>query len=285
MNKILIPNKSFAFKLLVVFAFMFFGLLVASVIMAVIGQAVGTTTSKGMLALSSVIQNVVAFIIPAWAAVAFFTERPWHALRSDRGFSWPTALIVVAMYFVSIPFMNWLVDWNAHWPLPDALIQLENQAKGLTDVLLMGNSLPMMLVMVLIIGVLTAVGEELMFRGALLGTCLDRPMNGHLAVWTVALIFSAFHMQFLGFVPRMVLGLWLGYLVLYTRSVWPGVLAHALNNGMVVVVCYLGEQGLMNRTAFETLGVDQPWLAALSAAASIALCWLMARLNARTSNQ
>lgn len=281
MNKILLPNKSFAFKFFVIFAFMFFGLLVASVIVTIIGQAVGTTTSKGMLALSSVVQNAVAFIIPALAAVSLFSAKPWQSLRAGKGFSWPTALIIVAMYFVSIPFMNWLVSWNAHWALPDVLIKFEADAKKLTDVLLVGNSLSAMLGMVLVVGVLTAVGEEMMFRGALLGTCLDRPANRHVAVWAIALLFSAFHMQFLGFVPRMVLGVWLGYLLLYTGSIWAPVLAHALNNGMVVIVCYLGEQGMMNRDAFETLGAHEPWLALLSLVLSLSLFFAMKRVQNR----
>lgn len=286
MKRATLSGISLSRNLFIIFVFMFFGLLLATVIVAVVGQAVGATSTKGMQLMATIVQNVVAFIAPAVAVMAVFGQEPLHSLRADKAPSWGVAAIVVAMYFVSLPAMNWIIDWNSRWPLPQALLQMEAQAKVVTDTLLTGNSLAMTVVMVLVVGVLTAVGEEMMFRGALLGTSLDhKPQHAHVAVWTVAAVFSAFHMQFLGFVPRMLLGLWLGYLLLRTRSLWVPVIAHALNNGMVVIVAYLGEHGVLAPGAFDKVGVESsgnvPWLALLSAVATASVFVLMWRITAK----
>lgn len=60
-------------------------------------------------------------------------------------------------------------------------------------------------------------------------------MNPHGAIWLAAVIFSAVHMQFFGFVPRLILGAYFGYLLLWSRSLWLPVAAHALNNALAVV--------------------------------------------------
>ena len=82
-------------------------------------------------------------------------------------------------------------------------------------------------------------------------------------------------MQFFGFLPRLVLGLWLGYLLVWTRSLWVPIIAHTLNNSTVVVFSYLEGNGIVPEGYGDSLGVPAdgafPWLALVSFIASLAL--------------
>jgi hypothetical protein len=64
-------------------------------------------------------------------------------------------------------------------------------------------------------------------------------MNKHIAVWLTAILFSAIHLQFFGFIPRMLLGAVLGYLYLFTNNLWVPIIAHTVNNGFAVVMAYV----------------------------------------------
>jgi hypothetical protein len=95
---------------------------------------------------------------------------------------------------------------------------------------------------ILIIGVLTGLAEELFFRGALQGLFFSTRINRHAIIWIVAIIFSALHFQFYGFIPRMLLGAYFGYLVWWSGSLWTSVAIHALNNSIVAVSQSLSAQ-------------------------------------------
>jgi uncharacterized protein len=99
-----------------------------------------------------------------------------------------------------------------------------------TPILLIAN--------LIIIAVLPGIGEELIFRGILqkqVGLMLKNPIA---AIWIAGFIFSAIHLQFEGFLPRMALGVVLGYLYHWTQNLWVPIIAHAFNNGIQVIVIY-----------------------------------------------
>jgi membrane protease YdiL (CAAX protease family) len=84
-----------------------------------------------------------------------------------------------------------------------------------------------------------------MFRGCLQTIFLQWTGNIHAAVWITAILFSAFHMEFFGFLPRLMLGVLFGYFVAWSGSVWTGVWAHFINNGTAVIGTYLFQHKLI----------------------------------------
>jgi membrane protease YdiL (CAAX protease family) len=90
---------------------------------------------------------------------------------------------------------------------------------------------------------MAAFSEELFFRGILQKVLNECVSNKHIGVWIGAALFSAFHMQFYGFLPRMLMGAYLGYLFLWSGSLWPGILAHFINNGMAVLLMWMSNRG------------------------------------------
>jgi hypothetical protein len=101
-----------------------------------------------------------------------------------------------------------------------------------------GASISSLIVSILIIAVLAGFSEELFFRGTLQRILSQTNINIHAVVWLVAFIFSAFHLQPFGLIPRMLLGAFLGYLLIWSKSLWLPIIAHIFNNTVVVVSEY-----------------------------------------------
>jgi len=111
------------------------------------------------------------------------------------------------------------------------------------------HSVSQMLYMVFMIGLLPALGEELLFRGILQRLFSEWTRNIHAGIWISAVLFSAMHMQFYGFIPRMMLGALLGYLLAWSGSLWLPVIAHFINNASAVVLTYLFSKNVIELDA------------------------------------
>lgn len=160
------------------------------------------------------------------------------------GFKFPLAmlLLVTAIMFASMPLIEFLSNLNQKMVLPHFLQWMresEDNAEKLTNALLKMDSLGQMLFNLVFIGLFTAIVEEFMFRGAMQTIFAKWFKNKHAAIWVTAILFSAFHMEFFGFLPRTMLGVLFGYFVVYSGSIWPAVLGHFINNGTDVIITYL----------------------------------------------
>ena len=103
----------------------------------------------------------------------------------------------------------------------------------------------------------------------------------HVAVWLSAFIFSFIHFQFYGFLPRMFLGLLLGYLFYYSGSLWTSILMHFVNNGAAVVISYLQYKGRIDVDVDHFGATDNVWLLAASLIVTVGLIVLSAKINKR----
>lgn len=196
------------------------------------------------LRLMSVFQQVFAFIAPAIVCAMIATRRPDVMLRLRGRIRAASLLWVVVIMVVSMPAMEALVQLNEAIPLPsalyDALRSMEDAAQQATNDMLGEHTAGNLIVSLLIMAVMTGFSEEILFRGALCDA-LERTRLGTVgAIWIGAAIFSLMHMQFFGFFPRLLLGAFFAYLMFRSGSVWLGVIAHALNNGMYIVAAYCG---------------------------------------------
>ena len=127
---------------------------------------------------------------------------------------------------------------NEQITLPEWASMFEAQANDTLQSILKMDHLGIFILNFLLIALIPAIGEELIFRGILqkyLGKLIKSPIAG---IWLAAIIFSAIHMQFEGFFPRMVLGAILGYLYYWTNNLWVPILAHLFNNGLQVAMVY-----------------------------------------------
>jgi len=144
-----------------------------------------------------------------------------------------------------LPVLNLLTILNQELQLPAFLSGMEawmkrteEQAAELTLAFLTVNTFPGYLVNVFMVALIPAFGEEFFFRGVLQKVFSRWFRNPHFAILFVAIIFSAFHMQFYGFLPRLALGVIFGYLFYWSGNIWYPVLAHFINNFMPVSLTY-----------------------------------------------
>lgn len=246
-----------------------------------------TTQSREGILCTNAIQDFFVFILPALICAVMFSHRPWRSLRMDKAPRWVDVLTVVAVAALSLPAMNYIVELNKAMSLPESLSGLEqwmrsaeDTAEVMTKQLLDFTSPATFVWVLLVVAVLAGLSEEVLFRGSMLGMAVDAKRNKYVWIWIVAIVFSAFHFQFYGFVPRMLLGAWFGYLMVKTESLWVPIIGHVLNNGVVVVASYLSNIGvIVNSDAVDNLGVPAagqfPWLACASAIVTLAvvICW------------
>lgn len=153
-----------------------------------------------------------------------------------------TVFIVVAFMSVNSIF----IEWNANLVLPEFLESfeiwaqnMEQQAQELTVMMTRFESFGDLLFALIIIGLIPAVGEELLFRGVVQNQLFAISKNIHVAIWVAAFIFSVFHVQFYGLVPRMFLGVLFGYLYYWSGNLLIPMLGHFINNGLTLVLLYL----------------------------------------------
>ncbi|MEE9438071.1 MAG: CPBP family intramembrane glutamic endopeptidase [Saprospiraceae bacterium] len=127
--------------------------------------------------------------------------------------------------------------------LPEWANNMDTQSMETLQQVLAMDGIGDLFVNILIIAVLPAIGEELLFRGVIQNELVKKITNPHVAIGITAFIFSAIHLQVLGFIPKFILGLILGYSYYWTKSIWYPILLHFFNNGLQTVLLYFsGDQ-------------------------------------------
>lgn len=205
---------------------------------------------------SIILQDIFVMFLPAYTLCLWIADKPMQMMGVRKTRKMSQGLLYGFLIFgVSYPAIAVIAQWNEQIVLPDSLTgvenwmrQMEDAAKDVTDLFLSGETLSDLFLNLLIIAAAAAFVEELFFRGALQQLIEKWLRNGHVAVWTAAFIFSAIHLQFYGFLPRLVMGAVLGYLFLYSRNLWIPMLYHFVNNAAVVVITYFwGESNFLEQ--------------------------------------
>lgn len=265
------------------------GFAMAVVIISVLTYKLGAE-SVPVLRVTTIIQDILVFLTPVAMSAVFISRKPLEFLMLNRSPKWMSWLLMLVVMFAGIPIMNVIVDWNASISLPDSLAGLEKwmksseeQSAEMVSRLLGGTTVKDLVASLLIIGVLTGVSEELFFRGMLQRIFATR-FNPHVAIWMAAAIFSAAHFQFYGFVPRMLLGGFFGYLAWWSGSLWLPIAAHALNNSLVALTLWLKNNG-HDVTDFDSIGISGGEYDMLTVVAGVVVTMLGIWILCRTKKQ
>ncbi len=100
-----------------------------------------------------------------------------------------------------------------------------------------------LLVNLIIVALLPAIGEELLFRGVIQKELVAKIENHHLAIITASVIFSGIHLQVQGFLPKFFIGLILGYAYYWTKSIWYPMILHFINNAtQTLILFFIGDE-------------------------------------------
>ena len=233
--------------------------------------ASGQIISLGFLRTFQIINQIGIFIFPPIAFAWLISERPLNFLGISKPRAGQMILAIIAVLSIA-PVINVLVQWNEGLTLPHMFRGIENwmrnteeNAARLTENFLNAGNPADLALNLLMIGILPALGEELLFRPAFIGVLKKMFRNVHWPVMISAIVFSAFHLQFFGFFPRLVLGILMGYLYVWSGSLWVPALAHFVNNSVVVVVSWLFQNQFIEKNLTDLEGAGSWPYVAISA--------------------
>jgi membrane protease YdiL (CAAX protease family) len=269
-------------KLLVLLAFMFlYGALNVAGSDSDINLNFDNPNTLIFLKIAQAISVIVIFIVPAMLIATFWTNQKIHYLGITKRPQFSTLLLAGIGIILAMPLINWLAELNQHMHLPEAFSGIEewmkrseDKAAELTEAFTKGTSVGTLLLNLFVIAFMAALSEEIFFRGIFQKISIECFKNKHLGVWFGAIIFSAFHLQFFGFFPRMLMGAYLGYLFLWSGSLWPGIIAHFANNGMAVFLVWLSNRGAIS-VDVDKVGMQESDLIYVATSAIVVITSLM----------
>ena len=194
---------------------------------------------------SQIVYSLSIFFFPSIIIAYFFDKNPMNFYKLNNSGAYINYLNVIFLIIVSLPIVNYLSQFNSGLNLPASfsgvettMHEMEDKAKILTERLLNVSSLSQLLLNLFVIAIIPAIGEELFFRGLIQKHLAEWFKNIHIAIFVTAIVFSVFHFQFFTFLPRMFLGIVLGYLFVWSKSLWLSIVAHFVNNALAIITFY-----------------------------------------------
>lgn len=232
--------------------------------------------------------TIGSFIFPAFCMAYLFSTQPIAYLSLNRRAQGGSILLVILAFLAALPLINFIGELNSRMSLPSFLAGVENwmresedKAAELTKYFLDMHSTGDVLFNLFMIALLPAIGEELIFRGIIQRIFSEWLKNIHVAVWLSAILFSALHIQFYGFLPRMMLGVMLGYLLVWSGSLWLPIVAHFVNNAAAIIMTYLFREDMIGVDA-DKIGTQSDYASVLvSLACTGILLWMVYRKEKR----
>ena len=191
---------------------------------------------------ANALASIIAFGLPS-IAVAIFTKGNW---AQNMGFatvkSYQQVGLVIALALAGLVLSGALGSLTEKIPIGASIKNwaegLEAQYKKALVSMTQMHSVIDLLYALLAVAIVPAIVEELYFRGALQKTLTDWTGKPFISILVTALFFSAIHFSYYGFLSRMALGLLLGFIYEFTKTIWLPILLHFINNGIAIVVLF-----------------------------------------------
>ncbi len=215
---------------------------------AAMASPVGNEALKTPIMITQGVGSAFGMILVPWLIYSKLFKLPLHFGQTKIAI-----LPIIFTFLITTFFMvvnSPIGEWNQQIKLPasfsgleTALQLMEENMRIITEFLVEFDSFSGFLLGLIVIAVIPAIGEELVFRGLIQNHLVRITNNIHVAIWISAFIFGAIHMQFYGLFPRMMLGVLFGYLYFFSGKLSYAMLAHFFNNGIAVVALYMHQLG------------------------------------------
>lgn len=261
----LVSDKPPLTSLLLIFAVVFIGFVVVG---PMVGLTLIMTTYEGDLATEIqsnspnpdsfypflIFQGIASFIGLVLLPVLYVRYAEQKPLTSffRKETNLPVILAIICLLGISfIIAISPITEWNMTFEFPESMKAFGNWAREqedklaeMTTFLTHFESLGAFLFGLLVIAVIPALGEEFVFRGLIQNELWRSSRNIHIAIWVSSFLFSAIHLQFFGFLPRLLLGALFGYLYYWSGNLLVPMIAHFFNNGFSLTMIYLQSLGI-----------------------------------------
>ena len=240
-------------RLFILLALIIIGLILGTVIgLAYVFITKSNPQDLNSLRFMQISSQLFTFVFPPIAYAFLVKEKPVNALGlKNVKILW--FLIGTAMIFAIMPLNSIIAEWNAGLKLPESLSALEQMIKdmqesasAMIEKFVSVDTIGGLMLNLFMIAGLAALGEELLFRSIIQTSLIKICKNAHVGILIASAIFSFIHLEFYGFVPRLILGMLLGYMFYFSGSIWVPMLMHFLNNGTVVLIYFLNNKGITN---------------------------------------
>ena len=234
-------------------------LLLFSVPLEALGEHLDMLASgefASQLLLANSLGQIVGMALPVWWITRLHTpcRSAFLRLRRPSGalLGWSILGLIVLM-----PFVQWLASVNAALPLPEGLRTFDRMQMEMIEQVLKGLSGTHILYALLVLAVVPAFCEELLFRGYVQRQ-FERGLGIAGAILLTGVLFGIYHLRFTQVIPLAFIGVYLAYITWRTESLWPAIVNHFLNNSFAVFLALYAEQHPdLSIEDLETLSV--PW--------------------------
>lgn len=252
---------------------------------------VNNPDSLRLLKYFQVVQSIGLFIVPPIILAWLFKGNIVKYLNLHKEVNSASVLLVALLIIFALPLINFIGEWNNQMQFPEWLAGVERWMKNaednameLTEAFLKVETTGGLLFNLFMIAFLPAIGEELLFRGVIQRIFTKMTKNHHWGIWIAAFLFSALHIQFYGFVPRLLLGVLFGYLLIWSGSMWLPIIAHFVNNGFAVIAMYLVDKNIVNPKV-ESIGSspDEYLAIGFSLVIVVLFMWLIKKENRKNA--
>jgi membrane protease YdiL (CAAX protease family) len=276
----LLKDSSPASRIFYLFLSSLIGLFLSGALIEILSHVFAGSTPDNvwMIRLSTFLQSLLMFFFPAFTIATWTDNASTYLNLNQKKYLYDFMGIAILLFIVSMPIISLVTQLNEQLTLPRQFADVESwmrdseqAAQTVTQKLLQGRDLSGFISNILLIGAFTAISEEFFFRGVLQRELELWTKNGHVAVWLAAFIFSAIHLQFYGFFSRLILGALLGYLYLYTRSLWVPIVAHFFNNVFIVILYFVADSKVIDQLDNPKIDINLIIMAVVSTILSIGL--------------
>ena len=231
--------------------------------------------------ITQTLTTIGTFLVPA-LLFAYCYNRQWFDYNAaNRRPKQAMVNMVLILSITLLPVVAVLASFNEfimpqEGAVADFMRDLEEAANHILELVTTQRSSWDLIANLLVFAVLAGICEEFFFQGSLQPLLTNWTKNPHIGILLTALIFSALHFQFYGFIPRFLLGVYLGYLFYWSRSLWLPILAHVLHNALSILVDYtLQGRGIdTNSMQFTDMRGSLPMAAACALVSAMAIVYV-----------
>ncbi len=270
-------------RLFIITALVVIGFIASAIIGLAVTMLFNDLSKLNLLRISQISSQLFVFVFPPLLYAILVKEKPIKSLGFDRIPSW--SLLGILMMYVILPVNNILGELNSKITFPESMRNLEElfktlqeQATIVSEQMLNVSDFSGLIINLIMIAGLAALGEELLFRSLLQPFMAKIFKNIHIGIFVTSAIFSFIHFEIYGFLPRFVMGMLLGYMFYYSRTIWIPILMHFANNATVVILYFLNNKGITNIDV-ETFGQMGTFPLILSIIAMAGLFWYTIRCS------
>ncbi|TYP91663.1 hypothetical protein LX73_2487 [Fodinibius salinus] len=206
-----------------------------------------------LLIIGNSIGQVLVMGLGTWFITKLHTsgETQLSFLRFNADKNTPKNIgLAVILIFVIQPTIMFLAWINSFLPVPEFFTQMQNTQMKMIESLLTSDLT--IWVMLFHVAVVPAICEELLYRGYVMRS-FQKNWGILAAIIVSGLLFGMYHVQLSNLLPLATLGIVFAFLTWTSKSVYPAIVAHFVNNAGSVVMGKYYPESAFAKIAPETL--------------------------------